>query len=278
MKRFVLFCVFGVFLSLKMHAQQIPVSPKLEFNKIQDIDNEFYNRLTVQKLLRTYSVNKTTASYLITDSIVSWRSWDTLQAKWKPNPSLKYIDFKYDSRANLIGFTIQENLFIPWLNRSKYLLTFNVNGNILTRTSQTWDGNAWINSKLESFTYSQGNKTIHLIQQWDGSNWINSIKNSYDYDASNNEIMYLEQLWNGTIWVDFEKYLKTYNSKNSIISSINLSWSGNSWGNAYKEIYHYNADHNLDTQTKQIWNGVWKNMEQIVFEYDLKLNRIAEVS
>ena len=62
---------------------------------------------------------------------------------------------------------------------------------------QDWDGVAWENQYLFTYTYDTISITaVSLFQIWNGSVWVNDRRSTYTYDVSGNRTSLTFEDWN----------------------------------------------------------------------------------
>jgi Secretion system C-terminal sorting domain len=113
------------------------------------------------------------------------------------------------------------------------------------------------------------NQLSELQQQWNGSAWENDGIFTYTYDANNNQTSSLFQNWNGSTWENGGLTTNTYDVNNNQMSSLLQSWNGIVWQNSGLAQYTYDVNSNLTYKLWQTWNGsVWVTSDQTSYSFD----------
>ncbi len=226
-----------------------------------------------------HSEHKVASFVAIYDSVYYW-NWDTNISYW-PNQAInKYVNMIYDSHQNLINQTYQLWNGTAWVNDQLYTFTFDANNNETGYFVQDWTGSAWVNSYQYIYTYdAQNNGVSDLSQTWSGLAWTNINQSLYTYDANNNEILDTYQTWNGSAWTNVSQNIFTYNANNTEANETQQTWSGSAWTNTYVYYYTYNANKYETNETDQKWTGsAWVNTYQYTYTYDANNNCITNLS
>ena len=175
-----------------------------------------------------------------------------------------------------------------WVNKTKFIYTYNSLGNILTRQMQYWNSGIedWLNESKATYRYdTEGNMLSRLSQSWDTGidEWINVINTIYTYDASGNMLSNIYQNWdagNG-IWVSLSLNSSTYDVLGNILVSIIQYWDTgiDGWVNDTKINYTYNASENWLSEIYQEWNtgnSDWVNTARNYITYDSSVNTLTQ--
>lgn len=153
----------------------------------------------------------------------------------------------------------------------QYHQTFDVNDNILTSLSESWNGSAWVNNWGTLFTYDGNNNTTTEIEiEWNGSNWDSSYKYSYSYDVNNRLIAEIGQAWNGSNWENDYSFNITFDLNGNPIVTTLSEWNGTIWDSSSKNISTYNGNNLITLLRHQEWNGTaWEDNMQVATTYDM---------
>jgi hypothetical protein len=185
-----------------------------------------------------------------------------------------------------------------WNNILKYIYSYDENGYQNGKRTQSWNGNAWVDSL--KYTYDHPSYDyIYTYQHWNGSEWINDYRYTYLYDSSyyykgfiyeigdslswiNNQrtIFYrnsitnytdsvLYQFWELGEWKDIEKEFHTtdYKGRDSIITTYYLN--DTVWEKSYNSIYFYDINTPSYSTSYQYWGGTeWINYYRYSYFYD----------
>jgi hypothetical protein len=228
---------------------------------------------------KTHQAHRIASLVAIYDSVYYW-NWDTNIVFWPKQADYKYIDMIYDSHQNEISQTYQEWNGSAWVNDQLYTFTFNVNNIETGYAVQDWNGSAWVNSYQYVYTFdAHSNNLCNLSQTWNGSAWTNINQTLYTYDANNNEILSVYQTWSGSAWTNSTQNIYTYDSHNNKSTETQQAWTGSAWGNVAVYYYTYNANNYETNETDQKWTGsAWVNSYQYAYTYDANNNCIVSLS
>jgi hypothetical protein len=169
----------------------------------------------------------------------------------------------------LIEYIVQGWDGSAWVNAYMYSYTYDENNNRIEELIQSWDGSVWVNYSKSSNTYNLNNNLIETLGQgWNGSAWVNSSKSSNTYNLSNNLIETLGQIWDDSTWVNSWKDSFTYDGNNNRTEWLTQSWVGTAWVNSAKQTYTYDGNNNLTEWLRQSWYGSnWLNFSKEIYSY-----------
>ncbi len=164
-----------------------------------------------------------------------------------------------------------------WLNSSKSIIAYNIDGTLMTMTEQEWSEGACVNTYLISYSYSGGLTDTMWMKVWSGSDWVNSMRSILSY-SSGKLVTTLSQQWQTSVWVNMMKTDYTY-SGGLVSEAVSQLWTGGAWMNSSKVSYSYNAS-NLKTQeVHQTYAGVvWTNSIKTDYTYNGSNNEILRVN
>lgn len=167
-----------------------------------DLDSGF-----VHSCISTGSSAATLSAYTCTDSF------------WA-----KHI-LSYDLQGRVVEDLIQVGSPNGWIDSSRVLTAFDINnGKPLSITSELWDGAAWNQTALHSYTYDANGFLIdEFTQEFVSGNTINKIHTSWVYSGSN-LISKTIQTGNGNLWVNTSSYNFTYDVSNARDSVTYQLW------------------------------------------------------
>jgi Secretion system C-terminal sorting domain len=175
-----------------------------------------------------------------------------------------------------------------------YIQTFDANNNLLTMTSEYWNGSAWVLNTKNLYTYNSSNQRTTLIQQtWGGSSWtpvsqdvytynpggqlyvdiyetwdglsatfVPSTQKTYYYDASGNRINETDQVFISGTPQYTNEWVSTYSSSNQMLTSTYNTWSGSSWTPVNMTTDTYDSTGDMISSLYQTYDGTsstWVN-------------------
>jgi len=245
-------------------------------NNQQELLSSFNKQTSfISPIKKTIPELKTKSLIQINDSIYYWQ-WDTISIGWVIY--YKDINIVYDAHNNITSELRKFWNGSAWDNPMLRTYTYDANNNQTSDLQQHWNGSTWGNSFLLTYTYdAHNNQTSFLLQNWNGSAWVNSNQYIYTYDVNNNQTSYLSQSWNGSAWVvDHDQEWKdtyTYDVNNNLTSELDQDWNGSTWVNSYQYTGTYDVNNNITSVLGKSWNGsAWVNSEQSIYTYDVNNN------
>jgi hypothetical protein len=163
-----------------------------------------------------------------------------------------------------------------WVNASKTLTTYNVDGTANTATTQEWQTDHWENVSLMTFGYSGGMTVTMLVQTWSGSAWVNSSRSTLTYSGGHLATTVTET-WVSSAWVNAAKSLYTYTGSN-LTEWIMQSWVSSAWVNSMRSTMTYNGSGDETQSIMYLWQGgVWAASSKYDYSYDGSGDEILSV-
>jgi hypothetical protein len=154
-----------------------------------------------------------------------------------------------------------------WVDDRLDTFTYDANENMLTALSQGWENGAWVNFRLYTYTYDANeNMLTWLWQNWENGAWVNFRLDTYTYVANGNMLTLLYQGWENGEWVNYWLSTYTYDANGNRLVHLYQNWETSAWVNDYLHTYTYDANGNMLTGLYQNWeNSAWMNDEK--YEY-----------
>jgi hypothetical protein len=187
-----------------------------------------FNGKGINPYRQLYSPEALQTSTCIKDSVYNYY-WDKLGIEW----SLTIKDyFKYDSKGRLIKeYSLYKPTVSSWDSAQKSDMVYDAKGNKISETNAEWDSNhnMWLNDTRFLYTYDEnGNQTEKKTQEWYGNDWADQfrITSSYFPDGKKQIENHLE--WDSRIlqWVSTE--YDVFNEKGHAIEVNYRSWNSDS--------------------------------------------------
>ncbi|AUC86538.1 hypothetical protein CW731_15165 [Polaribacter sp. ALD11] len=147
-----------------------------------------------------------------------------------------------------------------WVNSSKQVYSYDINGNLATELYDYWDqsNSVWIKQDRYSYVYSSGNKlSIEIEENWDSStnSYKNGDKSEYSYNNNGRVVESISYEWKNAAWEKSYKFSLTYNASNNIDGGYGYNWNGGTWVLEDKSLITYNANNKISKVTVEDWNG-----------------------
>ena len=154
---------------------------------------------------------------------------------------------------------------------SKYISTFDAQGNVITYLSMSYLNANWQNYAQSENTYDNHNNLTGIIsKKWMNNDWENTDGNDYSYDTDDHLTRSVTLDWLNNQWDSSHKTVYTYNANGRPTSEIKKKWDGTHWTNDSMLTYTYNANGLQDTAMLQTWDGVsaWLDHGRSIYIYD----------
>ena len=198
-----------------------------------------------------------------------YQAWNGLTLTFTPTTQKNYY---YDPvSGNKINETDLDVTSGP-LNTTQYIYTYSGANQLLTTTTSTWNGSAWVPSAMTTNTYdTTGNLTNVLNQTYSSttSTWVNVNLNNYSgfIGTTNNPTMDTYQTWDtaaGGSWTNVQQYTYAYNTYNQLTNSTGVSWNiigifepalGDPMTNYYYETYSTSSTATVNTIKAELDNA-----------------------
>lgn len=157
--------------------------------------------------------------------------------------------YTLDSSRRILSQTFQYGDSLSWINNLKYTYTYDINGNIDSKTTSLWSNfnSSWMNNKLDSTVFSATGQTIRSAEYlWDtlSSTWY--IQKSYDYSFNPNDQLLenteLNFLPTGSIRTGIRN-INNYDVNGIPLSAYTLDYDTTYayWKNESGQEYYYDA-------------------------------------
>ena len=191
-----------------------------------------------------------------------YHNWDIENQEW-------YISGKYE--YSYLNGEISEIMHYSYTNETwvqihKMTRTFDVDMNVLSQLTMSYNNNQWINSTRELYEYEDGNRIQRTFEMYEDDEWLYYYRMLYTYQIDFLITETQEDYFDG-VWYPF--YTKTYTYENDLISEI-LAVYGS--GIEISEEYSYNEYDMLIQILIQQWeNENWENVERTTKEYDANM-------
>lgn len=191
--------------------------------------------------------------------------------------NFKRITFDYNTAAKVTLEVTEMWARDQWQNVSQRINDYDVRGNLVKTTYETWDAetNSWKNETLTTYT-NNANGTVAqaLVQFWSRTEpvWNNSEKKTYTYNASDKQLSMLTQVWLVGNWADFSRETNNYDSNGRLINALSEIWVPmlGQWRNDTQYNYANNSGGTISQSVTQFWNSNgWNNELRFTFTYNL---------
>ena len=155
----------------------------------------------------------------------------------------------YPSPVNLSHFTCTQSFW------SKNFYTYNAQGKTTEILLRVGSSNGWRDSARTTFTYDAINGFLinESHENWDGTAWSQTILFTWTYDTSNNLIDQTNQHFLAGVTNNIEHVSWNY-SGDTLIYKFIQNGNGAAWVNHYNYSFYYDLNGNRDSVLLQIWN------------------------
>lgn len=165
-----------------------------------------------------------------------------------------------------------------WVNNSKHINTYDMNGSRTYYLYQLWDitTSSWKKNYQVNYINNNNGKIQQLIGQYwidSSSSWINTARNTFTYNDSNKILTTTYEFWTGETWVNSSKYNYTYDGSGYLTLQLRQSWDvpTSSWKNAFQTTYLNNGNGLVQEYIEEAWDipsNSWKNLLKGVYTYN----------
>jgi hypothetical protein len=197
------------------------------------------------------------------------KAWDSSQNSWT---DLLKITVTYSSGNNPSEWLAQFNIGGVWVNYSRFIFTYNMQGQWTEILNQAYDmvGLTWQDAEKTLYTYdSSGNLSHRLIQEWSGSSWDDLERSLHTFNSSGYETETISEEWVGN-WMPYNRATYTYDAQWNRISVLNEWMPVTTWENGVLNTMTYDAQNKLMVELIQMWSGTaWENYEKEEWMYNL---------
>ncbi|OQX72554.1 MAG: hypothetical protein B6D61_13565 [Bacteroidetes bacterium 4484_249] len=157
-----------------------------------------------------------------------------------------------------------------WINSGMEENSYDGNGNRTETITSVWEfmTNAWQNSAMFTYTYSNNLLTEMLSKNWQDNAWVNVHNTFWTYDGGTHYTEKLKKTWTNGQWENLSHGVPTYNNNWLVDVYIEEEWQNESWVNNYQELYTYDGNGNPTEVVTQDWvSGTWENDMKMIFSY-----------
>ena len=199
-------------------------------------------------------------------TIFLYYSW---QGSWVPSMGAKNI-YTYDNN-NMVEHISQtwDQMLVAWVNSTKYIYTYDVNGYRTEQVYQYWDTNMgiWYSSFKETYVLGASGIVNEMIDQnWDnvGSTWVNAYKytnivwHNWTGDVNESDLQSMTALnWNNGIWENYTKIDCIWDANGGCIQTTQQYFNG-TWINSTRNTNSYDDHGNFILYLYEFWtNNTW---------------------
>ncbi len=153
-----------------------------------------------------------------------YMTWNTGANIWDSTGKQHYT---YNSNNLQIEWWDESWQVNMWQKHSRYLTTYDLNDHPVTEVRQSWNGSAWIDARIVTNTFTNGDLVNTLEQDGSSTNITNQVNT---FDGNHNKLTNIEQTWQNNNFVNYRKTQWTYNNFDQVTSDTTFSWVNNSWG------------------------------------------------
>ncbi len=203
-----------------------------------------------------------------------------LLEKWDVNSGMDWVNYNRTT-LDYLGGNVSSDLYelwngAEWENAGLTEYENGSYGNHITAVIKYWDNGNWALEEKWLYDYSSNGENLlsKTSQEWNGAEWENDSRNLYDYDVDRRTSATFET-WRDTAWKTISRYTYAYDENDNRTSSLYQIWNGEGWTNMSLYTYAYDSDGNNTSKIRQGWyNEDWVNYRKTSYSYDLNGNMI----
>jgi hypothetical protein len=177
---------------------------------------------------------------------------------------------KFDNETTLLYTPVDS----AYSNEYNYLQSFDANNNLISSTTQYWEGSAWLNSTKTLYFYNPANNDLvtKVFQTWGGSNWVNVSNDSFTYNAANQLFSDQYQSWNGVIFTPVSEKVYYYDASSNQTQEVDERYNSSLGSFVYSSeyTYAYSTGNQLISKTYSVYDGssTFVPVNQYINTYD----------
>ena len=167
-------------------------------------------------------------------TVYEWQSYDTDNMVWKNGSRMTY-----DYTANgLVDTTWIENAAFnapyAYSITSRMISEYDGDNQLIVNTTQIVSGGNWENGSRYLYTYDANGNLLTAVQEvWDNgiNNYVAQSRQTYSYDTDNNQVSMQVDNWNvsNAVWVNGYRYEREFDEHGNRVHYEAYSWVNNSW-------------------------------------------------
>ncbi|MFH0736761.1 MAG: T9SS type A sorting domain-containing protein [bacterium] len=179
----------------------------------------------------------------------------------------------YSYKDNLLSYKTLDSLKNnQWQSIKQYFYTYNIDGNLSTILTQSWDDTCWINEKQDIYTYSDQNLLDkHITTKWANNDWVDIDCYTYIYDNNNLLVSLYFTMWENNNWTNKIRYRYQYNSHKLVAVYYIDYYSGSYWNETAKFVGSFDANWNVKSYVYIRYNMflyIDEELERYTYTYD----------
>lgn len=251
-------------------------------------DLGLYSRIILNYVNESNIVTELGQNYNLSTN--SWINSYLLEWTWQDDTKINKISFNYwENNAWVLkmriaysysGNNISEMVIEQWdydqndlRYENKYLMSYDANGDIISRIVQSNVNNNWENTQLDMYSYkAPGLIKVFGKHFWDGSSWVSDYRQYHTYLGTKLTSRYDEVLNNSTnIFVPNEKEVFIYQTNDKPVFYASQTWNVDSgrYVTNYEDYYTRNQIGKISSQIRKVLvNNELLNFNKIEYEYD----------
>ncbi|UOQ72117.1 T9SS type A sorting domain-containing protein [Hymenobacter cellulosilyticus] len=168
----------------------------------------------------------------------------------------------YDSYGNITEALYQEWTGTAWRTNdgSRYQLTYNPAGVLLTEVVQDFDMGVFVNSHKLTYTVSANNEWTSMVQQaWKQGAWQDEARYTYTWHnwSKRQNSTVLVEMWQSQ-WQPASRYTYVYGANDSYIVTAEEFLATGTWQNTFRDKHTYDTQGYNTEYTSEEWkNNAW---------------------
>jgi type IX secretion system substrate protein len=164
----------------------------------------------------------------------------------------------FDANNNILTNTSEYWDGINWVFNMRTTNTYNSSNQVLTSVLQSWDSTVWVGVSEHTYTYSTGKMQSDVYSFWSGvgSTFVPSSEKIYSYDLSNTYLVNeTDQNLTGGSPVYTNQYAYAYDTTtHQLLTTIYSTWIDTAWVFNMKKTNTYDTSRNLISMLSQNYN------------------------
>lgn len=195
--------------------------------------------------------------------------------------TFRRVQYGYDAQGNQLEETTQTGNGNPWLNEFRYLSTYNSRNQLTEELSQAWAGTAWQTTDGYRYQniYDGPLLTEQTVQILNAGTYQNDAR--FQYVASSGQWSeVVAQRWDGAAWVNEERLTEltwhNWTARQPASFRVQAWLSSGQWTNFQRHTLSYGATGTVTQLIEEAQAaGTWQNFSRYTEPYDAQGNDLG---